>query len=53
MNPINQPEKKIESDLSTYMKKLSENKIIPDWIRGLKRIYDIYFEIQSIINEEL
>lgn len=32
-------------EINSQMKKLQEKKTIPDWIKGLKRIYDIYFEI--------
>ena len=45
MNFINFPDKNMNEELYSKMKKLQEKKITPDWIIGLKRIYDIYFEI--------
>lgn len=31
---------------NAHIRKLQEQKTIPDWIKGLKRIYDIYIEIE-------
>jgi hypothetical protein len=45
MNLINYPDKNTNEELYSKMKKLLVKKITPDWIIGLKRIYDIYFEI--------